>query len=447
MMKDYKLICEIHINCRIMVLFMLNYSSKEKRVVMRFNRGRRYSYYSSYSSRQRVRWDRIAIIGVVVALVIGVLVWFNLSRIQLMFKGYSFAQQSDILSLKKDEVNEILSHDKLEHIEDWIKASDQVKFYDEYEKYYSLHDGTEVKEIVSTVDTMFTNYIPKLEALQYTEDQIWEVLKTATVDDLQNLVDKKYTYQQIQPYMQVKGFVFRDIDKYMEVYNEKKNYNYAVLITTYPFIISTNEVTQSYTIYDPDNILALVKKGFQLPSSYVPSDLVKPDKIPVAPDCENFQMRKEAADALTKMYQDAKSQGYNLVINSAYRSYESQKKTYDDYFAKYDERTAASLVALPGCSEHQTGLGVDLTSQSVVSGERLVFGDTVEYKWCLENAYKYGFILRFEEDKVGITGIGKEPWHFRYVGKDVAKKIYDNQWTLEEYCLYEGVLPNLKSNA
>ena len=413
---------------------------------MRFNKGRRYSYYSSYSSKQRVRWDRIAIIALVALIVIGALVWFNLSRIQLLFKGYSFDQQNQILSLESKDVKEILSHEKMDHISQWIKSSQEVEFYDEYEKYYSLHDGTEVQTTVSTVNDMFTNYVPKLKALQYNDEQIWEVLKTATVDDLKHLIEKGYTYNDIRPYMQVKGFVFSDLDKYMEVYKEHQNYNYAVLMTTYPFIISSNDVTKTYTIQNPDDTLALVKKGFQLPSSYVPKDLVKPSDIPVAPDCNNFQMRKEAADALTQMYNAAKKEGYHLVINSAYRSYDDQKKTYDEYFAKYDERTAASLVALPGCSEHQTGLGVDLTSESVVNGERLVFGDTAEYKWCIENSYKYGFILRFEEDKVGITGIGKEPWHFRYVGKDVAKNIYDHGWTLEEYCLNEGVLPNLKEN-
>ena len=76
---------------------------------MRFHRGKRYTYYSSYSSsrRSRIRWDRIAIIGVVIAIIIGVIVWFNFSRIQLAFKGYSFSQQSDILALDGDEVDEI----------------------------------------------------------------------------------------------------------------------------------------------------------------------------------------------------------------------------------------------------------------------------------------------------------------------------------------------------
>lgn len=150
------------------------------------------------------------------------------------------------------------------------------------------------------------------------------------------------------------------------------------------------------------------------------------------------------------MAAEAKKEGYELVINSAYRSYSEQKEIYDDYFKKYDEVTASGLVSLPGASEHQTGLGVDLTSASVVQlkaqGEVAFFGDSVEGKWTIANAYRFGFILRFPTDQSHITGISNEPWHFRYVGKKAASKMHDNNWTLEEYCLYEGVLPKLKEN-
>lgn len=422
---------------------------------MRLNKGKRYTYYSSYSSSRhsRIRWDRIAIIGLVVAIVIGVLVWFQFDRIQLMFKGYSFAQQNEILALEGEEVDEILSHDKLSHISQWLDQSQKVTYYDEYEKYLQLHKDMKEKDVVATVNDIFDNYVPKLTTLNYTSDQIWKVLKSATVDDVKHLVEKGYTYAQIEPFMQVKGFVFADIDEYMNVYQENKNYNYAVLITTYPFIISKNDAQKSYTIQNPDNVLTLVKKGFYLSSSYTPKDLVTPDpsQVKVASDCEDSRLRKEAAEALAEMFKAAKKEGYDLVINSAYRSYADQKKTYDEYFKKYDEVTAASLVALPGASEHQTGLGVDLTCQAVIDDKRngitnSKFGYKPDYKWCLANSYKYGFILRFEEDKADITGIKNEPWHFRYVGKEAAKEIFNNGWTLEEYCLNKGVIPDLKES-
>lgn len=407
--------------------------------------GRKRNYYSSYSSRRRsnIRFDKIIIIVVVVALVIGIAVWFNFSRIRLLMKGYSFSQQNEILDLSGDDVKEILSHDMMENIEDWIELSETVSYYDEYQQYYELHSDVETSEVVSTIDDIFTNYYPKLAALGYSEDQVWTMLETASANDLKYLITNGYTYSDIQPYLEIQGFDYQSMKEYEEVYAETENYSYAVLITAYPFILSTNDVNAVYTITNTDDYTILVKEGFQLDSTYVPEDLVDSTVVPVAPDCENSKLRQDAMTALEEMYNDASALGYNLVINSAYRSYEEQQETYDAYFAKYDEVTAASLVAKPGSSEHQTGLGVDLTSQSVVNGERLVFGDTEEYQWCKENPYKYGFILRYEEDKADITGIGKEPWHFRYVGVDVATTIYENGWTLEEYCLYTGTIPEL----
>lgn len=414
---------------------------------MRFNRGKRYTYYSSYSSsrRKKIRWDRIAVIFVGVILVLGILVWFNLSRIQLLFKGYSFGQQNQILSLESKAVDEILEHDKIEHISEWIDHSEHYTYYDEYEKYLSTHKDIEIKTVVTTINDMYTNYVPKLEAMSYTQEQIWNVLKTASTTDLQYIIDKKYGYADMEPYMKVNGFIFTDMEDYIKAYDKNHNYAYAVLITSYPFIDSNNKVNKNYIIQNPDDLLSLVKPGFNMSSSYEPKDLITP-QMPIAPDCNNPKLRKEAADALIAMYNDAKKEGYSLVVNSAYRSYKSQKTIYDDYFKKYDEITASSLVAKPGSSEHQTGLGVDLTSESVIKGEKLVFGDTPEYQWVLKNAHKYGFILRYPQGRSNITGIKHEPWHFRYVGKNAAKKVYENNWTLEEYCLNEGVIPQIKED-
>lgn len=144
------------------------------------------------------------------------------------------------------------------------------------------------------------------------------------------------------------------------------------------------------------------------------------------------------------MYQDALKKGYHLVLNSGYRSYESQMEIYEEYFRKYDKITASKLVSKPGSSEHQLGLGVDLTSQSVVDKKRMVFGDSDEYKWVIKNAHKYGFILRYLKDRSSFIGIANEPWHFRYVGKKIAKIIYDNDWILEDYILKYGFDYELK---
>lgn len=168
-----------------------------------------------------------------------------------------------------------------------------------------------------------------------------------------------------------------------------------------------------------------------------PKDLVKV-AIPNAPDNESDLLRKDAADALKNMYDDALKEDMHLVLNSGYRSYQQQKDIYDEYFRIYDEVTASGLVAEPGVSEHQLGLGVDLTSQSVLDGERMVFGDTKEYQWVKKNAHRYGFILRYPPERSKVTGTTNEPWHLRYVGKDAAKEIYEKDWVLEDYILHYG---------
>lgn len=410
-----------------------------------FKKRRDYSYYSSYSygHKSRLRVGRVAIVAVVaVVLVVGLVVSLNLNRIKLLAKGYSFSQTSEILSLPTED--EILSHDKIDHITNWIKQSPEVSLYDEYERYLTINKDMKYAKVVENVDSIFKNDVPKLKSLDYSEKLIWNLLEEgATQEDFQYLIDHKYTASDIEPYRKVEGYKLQNLEGYMNAYNTYKNYNYAVCITNYPFIISSNgEPETKYTITNPSDLLTLVKKGFYLPEDYEP-ELVDPE-IPVAPDCQNPKMTKETSDALTKMYKAAKQERLELVVNSAYRSYQTQVETMADFVARYNTQYANEYVAQPGASEHQTGLGVDLTSQSVVEGKRITFGDTEEYRWVIKNCAKFGFIIRFEDGTDGITGIAHEPWHLRYVGEDVAKEIQKNGWTFEEYCLYNNVMPEVK---
>lgn len=411
-----------------------------------FRKKRDYGYYSSYSgSGSRLRVGRVAIIGVIIAVVIiAVVIVLNLTRIQLLFKGYSFSQASEILSLTKEEENEILSHDKMDHIVNWIEESDNVEWYDEYEKYLGLNKKLEYVDVVSYIDNLYENQVPKFKSLSYSNDDIWKLIKDgASEDDFQYLIDNNYSAKDLEPYSKVEGYKIQNLAGYISAYATYKDYNYAVCITNYPFIVSSNgDPEESYTISNPDELLTLVKKGFYLPDDYEP-ELVEPD-IPVAPDCENSQMTPETSKALTKMYKAAKKEGLELVVNSAYRSYETQVAIYNDFETRYGGQYASEYVAAPGASEHQTGLGLDLTSQSVVEGKKITFGDTEEYRWVVENCYKYGFIIRFEDGTDGITGIAHEPWHLRYVGEEVAKEIVKNKWTFEEYCLYNNVMPKVE---
>lgn len=400
------------------------------------------SYYSSYGRKKRVNWRAILVFVGIPLLIVLIVLGLNFKRIKLLSKGYSFKEVSIVLKQSSENKAELLSKAKVKYLEDWVGLDLNAKYYDEYDRYFDLHPDMSKEEVVSTISSFMDKQYPQLVDLGYSEDDIWEVLTKGNMDDVQYLIDHSIKVDTVNRFKNYAYFDYSKIEQYVSAASSSNSDEYAVNITNFPFIISTNSTNEHYEIKNPENVLTLVKKGFYLASSYVPSDLVEP-KIAIAPECEDRQVRQVVATALEKMSDDAKKEGMYLVLNSGFRSYQSQTEVYQQTEANYGGVYASEYVALPGASEHQTGLGVDITSQSVVDGERITFGDTDEYQWVIKNCYKYGFIVRFETDKADITGIAHEPWHLRYVGEDVAKTIKDNGWSLEEYCLNTSTLPDI----
>ncbi|MDF2035424.1 M15 family metallopeptidase [Cytobacillus oceanisediminis] len=188
-------------------------------------------------------------------------------------------------------------------------------------------------------------------------------------------------------------------------------------------------------IQNPENVMALVNKQFSLPDGYEPSKLMIPEvafsygKL----DLEKSYMRQDAAQALEKLFTGALNQGVELFAVSGYRSFTRQSQVFDAEVNRVGKEKAVLAVAIPGSSEHQTGLSMDISSRSANLELSEEFGETKEGKWLAENAHRYGFILRYPKGKEAITGYKFEPWHFRYVGTEAAKVIYEKKWTLEEY--------------
>ncbi|WP_415930160.1 M15 family metallopeptidase [Zhenpiania hominis] len=138
---------------------------------------------------------------------------------------------------------------------------------------------------------------------------------------------------------------------------------------------------------------------------------------------------------LQEMFDDARGAGYSLFVRAGYRSEEDQEDLMEDkieayrqegYSQREAEHEAEKWVAKPGTSEHELGLAVDINAEGQTDGNRL-------YQWLAEHSWKYGFILRYPAEKEEITGIDYEPWHFRYVGKQAAKEMYEQDLCLEEY--------------
>lgn len=179
----------------------------------------------------------------------------------------------------------------------------------------------------------------------------------------------------------------------------------------------------AHSIDDPASIWVVVNKLRPInPQDYEPADLVD---VPVEYTNEPL-LRQEASDAVVAMFQAAFDEaGLELASNSAYRSYFAQENIYDG-----DDLTTAR----PGFSEHQTGLTIDIGPLSGECSLEECFGETPEGIWLRDNAWRFGFILRYPADKTPVTGYSFEPWHFRYVGVDLATEMRETGvTTLEEF--------------
>ena len=171
------------------------------------------------------------------------------------------------------------------------------------------------------------------------------------------------------------------------------------------------EVNNRKVIQNPRNIMVLVNKEFGLPDGYVPEDLVRPN---VAfsfgdQDIEKSYMRKEAAGALEKMFAEAANNGIQLFAVSGYRSFDRQTDVFNAEVANVGHEQAVQVVAYPGNSEHQTGLSMDISSASVNYALSEQFGQSTEGKWLVDNAHRFGFILRYPSGKEAITGYNMRP--------------------------------------
>ncbi|MEK4519702.1 M15 family metallopeptidase [Paenibacillus sp. FSL H8-0122] len=191
-------------------------------------------------------------------------------------------------------------------------------------------------------------------------------------------------------------------------------------------------------VAEPESITVMVNKQYSLPDQYKPADLVYPD-VPFifSEKIEKRMLRREAAAALEEMFAGAKADGVYLAGVSGYRSESTQRRLYDNYVARDGEEKAQTYSAMPGHSEHQTGLAIDLSGRDGKCAAESCFAGTKEAEWLAAHAAEYGYIIRFLEGKEAITGYKYEPWHVRYVGKEIAASIAERGITLEEY--YDAV--------
>ena len=188
-------------------------------------------------------------------------------------------------------------------------------------------------------------------------------------------------------------------------------------------------------ITSADSQYVLVNKKFGLdPADYRPADLIIPKVSLTASDSNDEKsVRELITPNLEEMLTAAKKVNLDLTMNSGFRSSKLQSFYFNNYVKQSGLEAAKRYSAEPGHSEHQTGLSFDLSYTDRKCYLDACFGDTEAGIWLAENAHSYGFILRYPKDKEEITGYQYEPWHFRFVGKDIATEIFDQKLSYEEY--------------
>jgi D-alanyl-D-alanine carboxypeptidase len=190
--------------------------------------------------------------------------------------------------------------------------------------------------------------------------------------------------------------------------------------------------TSARSIDDPSSLWVVSDKLRPLdPVDYAPTDLVTPDVASQNPPT----LRAEVAAAVVEMFAAGEAEGAGAFqVQSAYRSYATQVEVYGGYVQREGQAAADAQSARPGFSEHQTGLAVDISPVPLSCPLKACFGDTPQGRWLADNAWRFGFLLRYPADKVEITGFMFEPWHFRYIGTELSTEMHEiGVTTLEEF--------------
>ncbi len=270
----------------------------------------------------------------------------------------------------------------------------------------------------------------KLLQIGYTKEEI-KILENNYKSGIKELLTKEKDEFLLSLFNE-KYYIANNLNRYRDFFELHPDYSISKIIS----YVNTNN---DYDYYEHDldtdiskDYLLIVNKYYHLASDYEPDDLVEVNNKYYYG--ENHKIREVTYNAFKNMWEAANKEDIYLIINSSYRNYEEQKAVYDDYKNSKGTTYADSIAARPGYSEHQTGLSLDIFSKTHTTTSN--FKDSPAYIWLQNNAYKYGFIERYQEENEEITGFSAEAWHWRYVGIEAATYIHENNITFDEYYAY-----------
>mgnify|MGYP004554282433 CR=1 FL=1 len=301
------------------------------------------------------------------------------------------------------------SYDKL--IEYYTLDDFKLENLDKYVNFKNKYSTIENSNIIKLINNDLEAYIENSNTDQSLKD---ENNKDYIVNFLLNLINEKYYKKD-------------NLERYVNYYSKNNNLTSKEIVTN----VNSNLDTPFYENYESTDTskdtLMIVNKHYKIENNYKPDNLVTvlsehgyPNKI-----------RADVYEEFKKMYNAAKNDNVSIFIASPYRSYSDQNALYTYYVNTDGKQNADTYSARPGFSEHHTGLAMDLIPEYGLDLD--TFENSDGFKWMQENAYKYGFILRYPKDKEDITGYSYESWHYRYVGVEIASFIKENNLTLDEY--------------
>lgn len=360
---------------------------------------------------KKLRKNRIVILVAIIIIVIVVIV----NPIKLINKN----KLSD-LKYKEKTIENIFKYELAEKVIEigYSKTLESALNSKEFEK-KNLND---YKKIDYIEQEEFIKNINNLLKKEYSIDEINHINKTATKEDVEYILTLEK--EEVSKYLNIDYSKASKFKRYVEY--AANNVLTKDEIVTYVNIGLDKKFYEEYNDVTEFNNTMLVSKYNKLPDDYVPENLTTIDSEYATNDKQSAT--KEVVEAFIKMADDMKEEDLYIIANSSYRDYQAQEDIYTSYEKKYGGKYAMEYAAKAGFSEHQTGLVIDIANK-----DHDIFSGTQEFQWLKKNSYKYGFILRYPNNKDNITGYAYEAWHYRYVGVELATKVYESELTYDEY--------------
>ena len=363
----------------------------------------------------------------ILVLVLSLLIILTISIYLIVPKRYGY--QKDVINVFKEDNY----YEKIKETKKYSKTLETAVIENNYKKEYF----DEYLDINYVEEDNFINNINKLLDLGYKNKDI-NTFYEKVPKSIDVIISNKYD-KNIINYISLDYFKEENLDRYIKydfidtksVYDTtilKEKYNYEDTVTFVNAYLDKDYYSNDIPLSKDkaSKLDVIVNKYYKLDKDYEPEDLtVINSKFASGTQ----KLRKEAAGKFEEMASDMLKENLKIYAGSTYRSYSYQEGLYNRYVKKDGFKEAETYSARAGYSEHQLGLAVD-----IVNGKwnYLSEGDK-EYTWLINNSYKYGFILRYPHESEYITGYVFEDWHFRYLGIDLATKIYESKLTYDEY--------------